>query len=77
MFQCVCSKLGPLLLRMDVIAFYNYKLLLMPFRSNKVLCLHVVEWINDGDIFRIKNTVNQALQYTRKKLLLDWLIDNR
>ena len=40
-------------------------------------CFCVVEWINDLDIFRIKNAVNQALQCTRKKPLINWLIRNR
>ena len=40
-------------------------------------CLHVIEWINNRDIFQIKNAVNQALQHTRKKPLIEWLIRNR
>ena len=49
--------------------------LFTPFRPNKI-CLRVVDWINDRDIFRIKNAVNQALQCTKKNPLIDWLIRN-
>ena len=58
-----------------VFILFTYSLCSCFIRSNKIV-LCVIEWINDGEVFRIKSAVNQALQCTRKKPLIDWLIRN-
>ena len=54
---------------------YGLAELLTPFAQIRFVLL-VVKWINNEDIFWVKNAVNQAFQCTRKKPSIDWLIRN-
>ena len=74
MLENSCTKILKLLLHAlhssSIVSIH----LLTSFHLNKI-CLCVIEWINDGDIFRIK--CSQPSSSMHKKPLIDWLIYNQ